>query len=133
MKHVPQKDNEIDDAMSRMHVLCDNESLMTNDIFYGDLLQSPCHPTPSATYLDNFLGENTDTLNIDFPIAYDVISSHQKQDEHLQRNLHQNPACTIARVTNKRLEIILRNEKIFVPNNFTLAEENPPPCACTTV
>ena len=119
LKYFFEKDNKIADTMSRMHVLCNNESLMTNNMFYSDLLNSPRHPISLATYLDNFLGENTDTLNINCPIAYNVISFHQKQDEHLQRNLHQNSAYTIARITDKRLEIILRNNKIFIPNHLT--------------
>ena len=116
LKYIPDKNNKISDEMSIIYALCDNESLMTNDMFYEDLLQeTPCNPIPSATFLDNFLGENMDTLDIDFPLAYDVISSHQKPDEHLQRNIYQNPAYTIARVTNKRHEIILCNDKIFIP------------------
>ena len=64
--------------MSRMHTLCDNESLMTNDMFYEDLLQeTPYNHILSATFLD-FLGENMDALDTDFPLVYDVISSHQK-------------------------------------------------------
>ena len=118
LKYIPEKDNKIADTMSRMHVLCNNESLMTNNMFYSDLLNSPRHPISLATYLDNFLGENTDTLNIDYLIAYDVISSYQKQDEHLQRNLHQNSAYNIARITDKRLEIVLRNNKIFIPTTL---------------
>ena len=65
--------------MSQIHVLCNNESLITNNIFYGNLLNSPCHPIPSATYLDHFLGENTDALNIDCPIAYDIILSYKNK------------------------------------------------------
>ena len=66
--------------MSRMHVLCDEESLMTITMSYEELLQDPRHPIPSTTLLDDFLGESVDALYIDFPIAYDVMSSHQKLD-----------------------------------------------------
>ena len=42
------------------------------------------------------------------------MSSRQKLDENLQKNLHQNFAHAISRVTNKQHPIILRNDKMFV-------------------
>ena len=104
--------------MSRMHVLCDDESLMTNDVFYEELLRDTCHPIPPTTFLDNFLAENVDASDIAFHIAYDGTPSRQKLDEDLQRNLHQHSAWAIARVTNKRYEITLRNDKMSFPTSL---------------
>ena len=38
--------------------------------------------------------------------------------EILQRNMHQNPACDIARVTSKRHQIILHGNKIYFPKSI---------------
>ena len=103
--------------MSIIHTIYDEEELTTNDMFYGELRDTSNKPSV-ISHLDNFLGENKDTFTYDFPLDYDVISAQQKLDVNLQKNLHQNSACTIDRVTNKQHTIIIRNDKIFVPSTL---------------
>ena len=116
LKFISEKNNEIADAMLRMQTLCEEDNMFTDDLFCGELLQEPpIKVSPCTSCLDNFLGEDTDICNCNLPLAHDVISNHEKIDNQFQQSLHSNPACTVARVTRQCHEIILRNDKIYVP------------------
>ena len=119
LKYIPEKENKIADAMSRMKTMCDEDSCYTHDMFYSDLHDADVNDiTPNISFLDNFLGENTNIFNYDCPLEYKVISNHQQHDTTLQRKLHDNSAYTIARVTKHQYPLILRNDKIYVPSSL---------------
>ena len=48
-----------------------------------------------------------------------TISDQQELDEKLQRNLHDNSAYSIGRVTKEQYKLIFRNDKICVPSPLT--------------
>jgi len=88
-------------------------------MFYSELHNADVTDvTPNTTFLDNFLGENTDIFNYDCPLEYKVISNHQQHDTILQRKLYDNSAYTIARVTKHQHPLILRNDKIYIPSTL---------------
>ena len=117
LKYVLQKENMIADTISCMHTLYNQKSLFSDDMFYVDVYTNFSSMDifhNDITYLDNFFGESTSTFTFKLPIDYKIITEQQALDDKLQRNLHDNPAYTIGRVTQEQHKIIFYNDKIFV-------------------
>ena len=101
-----------------MRAAPNEDASFTDDTFCSKLL-SNSNIQPAASYLENFLGENTDSFHCDFLIACKTISEHQQNDYILQHDLHSNAACAIAQDANRRHPMILRNDKMRMPSNLS--------------
>ena len=120
LKHILEIDNKIIDTISRMHPICDESTIHSNDIFYSKSHNMNFNDIISdIIFLDNFLEENKDIFKYDYSLEYKVISNYQQVNNILQYNSYCKPTYTIARITKYQYSIILRNNKIYILSILT--------------
>ena len=66
--------------MSRMHAICEKDSMLTDNISYwGVLNETLIKASPHVLCLNIFFGEDMSICNYDLPLTCDVISNYKNQ------------------------------------------------------